>query len=98
MCLLLEAGANRYCYNLPTSEEVTLIIADKYDKSCSRDIILTYRNSTGLSHIDPNHGAYMLLHYVLLFLGRDMGWHWALELCNMNGIYTRIHITQRAFY
>jgi hypothetical protein len=98
MRLLLEAGADQRRHNLPTSNEVALIIADEYGEPCSREIVLTYRNGTGLSYIDPNHGAYMPLHYVLLFPGGDMGWHWALELCNVNGVRTRIRMTQRAFY
>src|SRR5438876_6104107 len=98
MCLMLEAGANHHHHNLPTSDEVALIIVDEYGEPCSCDIILTYHDSTSLFRIDPNHAAYMLLHYVLFFLHGEAGWHWGLELLNTNRARMRTCMTQRAFY
>lgn len=70
--LVMEAGADRIRENLPTNNEVAVIIAEEYDKSYFRDIVLAYRGQNGgsthqFSHIDPHHTAYMPLHYVLLF-------------------------------
>ena len=70
---MLEAGADRRHHNLPTSDEVALIITAEYREPCFHDIILTYCDGTGLFHIDSNHATYMLLHYVLFFLHGKAG-------------------------
>lgn len=78
MELFLEKMADRRRENLSTSEEAAVIIPDEYEEAGFRDIILTLYNSDGQSpfnSIDSNHEAYIPLHYALLFLAGDIGWH-----------------------
>ena len=77
--LLLEMEADRRRNNLPTVDEVAIIIPDKYNQGGFRDIVLTYRNpeiDTNQYHtISFNSVAYMPLHYVLFFPCGDLGWY-----------------------
>ena len=102
MKLLLEMGADRRRSNLPTVDEVAIIIPDEYNQGGFRDIVLAYRNpeiDTNQYHtISSNSAAYMPLHYVLFFPCGDLGWHWALTLQDPEGRRKNLRITQRAFY
>ena len=89
--------------NLPTAEEVAMIIPEEYGNSeCFRDIVLANRVQGNIvapfTTINANHAAYMPLHYVLLFPRGDLGWHWGLELQNSEGNRERERMPQRAFY
>ena len=79
----METGADKRRENLPTSNKVAIIIPDEYDIVGSRDIILADCYGHGFSTINPNHAAYMALHYVLLFPYGEHDWHWALQLQNV---------------
>lgn len=85
MKLLLELGADRQQSNLPTIEEVAIIIPDEYNQSEFRDIFWVYchheNNSNQYYTISSNLAAYMPLHYVLFFPKGDPGWHctWTLQ-------------------
>ena len=89
MKLLLELGADRRQNNLPTIEEVAIIIPDEYDQAGFRDIVLAYRhpenNNNQYHTVSSNSAAYMPLHYVLFFPSGDPGWHWALTLHDPDG-------------
>ena len=79
----METGADRRRENLPTSNEIALIIEYEYGEAGFCDIVLARRTGNAdnnFSIINPNHASYMALHYVLLFPHGDMGWHWGLEL------------------
>ena len=88
MRLIMEKGADRRRENLPTSNELAVIIPDEFDQDSRRDIILALRDPVDadgrrrpqLTRIDVTHAAYMPLHYVLLFPNGDYGWHYALTL------------------
>ncbi|KDQ27730.1 hypothetical protein PLEOSDRAFT_1042559, partial [Pleurotus ostreatus PC15] len=56
-------------YNLPTADEVAMILPGDGSKADYRDIILRRRlpQGTGLYRINEGHPAYSPLHYVLLF-------------------------------
>ena len=82
MRLILEASADQCRKNLLISDEVAIIIPDKYNDASFCNIVF-------VEHTTPNkplqyccissaHAAYMLLHYVLLFPYGDTGWHWGL--------------------
>jgi len=79
MWLTMEMGANRRHKNLPTSNEVTVILLDEFDRSSRRDIVLTVYSPARIqpvpARIDVTHAAYMPLHYVLLFPYGDYGKH-----------------------
>lgn len=86
MKLIMEVGADKRRENLPTSNQMAVIIPDEYGQSCFRDIVLATRNPPHerqeYTHIDASHAAYMPLHYVLLSPKGDLGFHWALKLRN----------------
>jgi len=75
------------CENLPTADEVSMILPDEYVRRGFRDIVLTERLNSeiphnGVSIINPNHASYLPLHYVQLFPYGEPGWHWARTLRN----------------
>ena len=84
MRLVLEEGADRRRENLPTSDEVAVIIPDENSDPSCRDIILAERGGPAdqprCHRINATHAAYMPLHYVLLFPYGDHGWHFGLRL------------------
>ena len=98
MHLIIYSGADRRCENLPTNEEVAIVIPDEYRQSCFCDIVLhlhqALQQGSVFSWISPNHAAYMPLHYVLLFLYGDPGWHWALQLQDPNNVRIRLWLCQ----
>ena len=102
MELYLEKTADRRRENLPTSNEVAVIIPDEYGESGFRDIVLTLWNPSAgespFTSINSSHGAYMPLHYVLLFPGGDAGWNWAMRLQDPHGVRKKLRVHQRAFY
>ena len=75
-------GRDRRCYNLPTADEISIILpGDGSQHHDSRDIILRLRSPDGapLQRISEGHSAYACLHYVLLFPYGEDGWHWKHE-------------------
>ena len=79
MWLILEAGINWRYKNLPISNEVAIIILNKYNNASFRNIMLTERcvpnKQPYYCCINLIHAVYMPLHYVLLFPRGDTGWH-----------------------
>ncbi|KZP24540.1 hypothetical protein FIBSPDRAFT_929756 [Athelia psychrophila] len=73
---------DRRRYNLPTADEVAVILpGDGSQPTDSRDIILRLRWPDGpLQRISDGHPAYASLHYVLLFPHGEDGWHWELRM------------------
>ena len=69
-------GQDRRRYNLPSSDEVAVILPGDGTAPERRDIILRRRSDQRcLTRIDDGHPAYSPLHYVLLFPNGDHGWH-----------------------
>lgn len=98
MRLLLEKGADCRRNNLPTADEIAIIIPDEYDRASFRDIVLACRQSENdapiFQNISSTTAAYMPLHYVLLFPCGDLGWHWAFRLHDPNNSRKNGCITQ----
>ena len=88
MRLILEAGADRRRENLPTSNEVAVIIPDEYGDASFRNIILAEyyapNKQPRYCRINSTHATYMPLHYVLLFPHSNTSWHWGLWLRDSN--------------
>jgi len=84
MRLVFEEGADRRRENLPTSDEVIVIIPDEYSEPGFRDIVLVERGGSAdqprYNRINAAHAAYIPLHYVLLFPRGDLGWYYGLQL------------------
>jgi hypothetical protein len=102
MRLIVESGVDRHHENLLTSNKVTVIILDEYiDASCHDLVLIVHeagRECLQIHTVNVTHAAYMPLHYVLLFLYSDPGWHYGLQLqdCNRTCQWTRLE--QRVFY
>lgn len=98
--LVVESGADRRRENLPTSDEVAVIIPDETAEQSCRDILLAVRNpgrnSPALTRVNVTHAAYMPLHYVLLFPHGDLGWHYGLTIHGNHRTVQRLQ--QREFY
>ncbi|POS83272.1 hypothetical protein EPUL_004396 [Erysiphe pulchra] len=82
--LILERGTDRRRFNLPTAEEVAVVIPDVVE-SDNRDIVLFARNEDGsLSHqfqyINRSHPAYLPFHYVLFYPYGNPGYRWSIPL------------------
>lgn len=71
---------DRRRYNLPSADEVAVIIPDAGSWDADRRDILLRDRADGLTHISEAHPAYVGLHYVLLFPHGEHGWHWDLRL------------------
>jgi len=63
-------------HNLPTAEEIAVIIPEKgvHHAMDNRDVILRARGGR-LERISQNSPSYAALHYVLLFPKGENGWH-----------------------
>ena len=74
--LRVMPGQDTRRYNLPTSDEMAVILPGDGSAQERRDIILRLRADEHLyARIDDGHPAYSPLHYVLLFPNGDHGWH-----------------------
>ena len=99
--LVLEVGAGRRRFNLPTGQEVVMIIPKEWAEPSLRDVVLATRpqsGTMGFSTIDASHASYMPLQYVLLFPHKELRWNWNLELQYPDGIRQRTRLAQRAYY
>ena len=88
--LVVERGADLRRENLPTADEVSMILPEEYGSAGFRDIVLASRmngedRDNPFTLINPNHASYFPLHYVLLFPYGDPGWHWGRTLNNREG-------------
>jgi hypothetical protein len=71
-------GQDSRQYNLPFLDEVAVILSGDGTASKRRDIVLRpccQVDEYPLARIDDGHLAYSPLHYVVLFLHGDHGWH-----------------------
>jgi len=55
MELLITKGLNQQCYNLPTTNKVAMINANKYQRASYRDIMLAQHNKTIERSMFRNH-------------------------------------------
>jgi hypothetical protein len=96
--MFLETGSDRRRENIPTSDELGLIIPDAAATETVRPIVLAARNSSRLYHISAAHPSYMPLHYVLMFPHGDRSWSPGLLLQNRQGLRQRTSVTQQVYY
>ena len=103
LSLIVETGADLRRENLPTANEIAIILPEEYGSKGFRDLVLAQRSngeaiSNGFSTINPNHALYLPLHYVLLFPYGEPGWHWGRQLQNQEGNRQNTRMSQRSFY
>jgi len=101
--LVVERGADLRRENLPTADEVSMILPEEYGSAGFRDIVLASRTNgddqgNHFTLINPNHASYLPLHYVLLFPYGEPGWHWGRTLDNREGGHQKKNLSQRTFY
>jgi hypothetical protein len=87
-------------YNLPTAEEVAVILPGPGQAADYQDIILQTRAGT-LQRIYETNPAYQPLHYVLLFPRGELGWHPKIPYANAdqdNNNFGNKHVTQMEYY
>lgn len=77
--LRVSPSLDRRRYNLPTADEVAVILPSNRSATDPRDIIL-HRRDGPLQRISDLHPAYTPLHYVLLFPRGENGWHSEMRL------------------
>ena len=103
LSLIVESGADMRRENLPTADEVSMILPEEYGTAGFRDIVLAQRLNgvvphRGFSIINPNHASYLPLHYVLFFPRGELGWHWGRTLNSDGNDRQKLRMPQRAFY
>ncbi|XP_026410032.1 uncharacterized protein LOC113305150 [Papaver somniferum] len=87
-------------YNLPTADEIAVIVPEiTYKENGVRDIILHLRENNGLKQISECHPAYLPLHYVLLFPFGEMGWSPTMRQWDaVTQTYTKTKLSQMEYY
>ncbi|RPA93435.1 hypothetical protein L873DRAFT_1777753, partial [Choiromyces venosus 120613-1] len=73
--LVVNGGADPRRANMPTTNEVAIVVPEEYGEKGFRDIVLAKRYINGqgevmhhrFSRINQNHAAYIPLHYVMMF-------------------------------
>jgi hypothetical protein len=76
--LRVMPGNDRRRYNLPTADEVAVILPGDGVAQDKRDVILRFRDperGSPFLRIHDGHVAYAPLHYVLFFPSGQAGWH-----------------------
>ncbi|KAF6169231.1 hypothetical protein GIB67_013661 [Kingdonia uniflora] len=78
-----SASTDHRRYNLPSTDEIAVILLGDGSKISSvRDIIVYLKAEQGLMRISKCHPVYLPLHYVLLFPTGQLGW--SIHLKNWN--------------
>ncbi|KAG5539463.1 hypothetical protein RHGRI_019865 [Rhododendron griersonianum] len=95
-----SSSKDRRRYNLPTADEIAIVIPGDGTKACGmRDIILHLRGDNQLMQINECHPAYLPLHYVLLFPRGELGWAPDMKQWDVkNNRPTEERLTQMEFY
>ncbi|XP_057465712.1 uncharacterized protein LOC130755327 [Actinidia eriantha] len=95
-----SAATDRRRYNLPTSDEIAVILpGDGTEVNEMRDIVLHLRGNNELMRISECHPAYLPLHYVILFPHGELGWEPPLKQWDvLRGQPANERLTQLQFY
>ncbi|XP_058225284.1 uncharacterized protein LOC131334340 [Rhododendron vialii] len=95
-----NSSKDRRRYNLPTSDEIAVVIpGDGSKASGMRDIVLHLRGDNQLMQINECHPAYLPLHYVLLFPRGELGWEPEMKQWDVkNNRPASVRLTQMEYY
>lgn len=96
--LRVDPSRDQRRYNLPTSDEVAIIIpGDGEQATDGRDIILrNHQNS--LQRVSDGHSAYDCLRYVLLFPYGEHGWHYDVQSLSSGNQPASRKVSQSRYY
>ncbi|KEP45929.1 putative ATP-dependent DNA helicase PIF1 [Rhizoctonia solani 123E] len=83
-------------YNLPTSDEIALIVPDNA-LNHQRDIVL-FKQAGGFQKMDSWNPAYACLHYVLLFPKGEHGFQRHIPIEGANQRQSRRSVSEREYY
>ena len=94
----MEAESDEHCINLPTANEMAVILPDEYNQVCFHNIVICSHHTEGaqqgFSHVHFSHAAYIPFQYLLLFLYGDSGWTWTLQLQKQDEQISRVNMSQ----
>ncbi|KAG5565923.1 hypothetical protein RHGRI_001745 [Rhododendron griersonianum] len=95
-----SSSKDRRTYNLPTIDEIAVVIpGDGSKASGMRDIVLHLRGDNQLMQINECHPVYLPLHYVLLFPHGELGWEPKMKQWDVkNNQLAAVRLTQMDFY
>ncbi|KAG5517186.1 hypothetical protein RHGRI_037823 [Rhododendron griersonianum] len=95
-----SSSKDRRTYNLPTADEIAVVIpGDGSKASGMRDIVLHLRGDNQLMQINECHPAYLPLHYVMLFPHGELGWEPEMKQWDVkNNRPAAERLTQMDFY
>lgn len=96
--LRVDPSRDQRRYNLPTADEVAVIIpGDGEQATDGRDIILrNHQNS--LQRVSDGHSAYDCLRYSLLFPYGEHGWHYDIRLLSSTENSNSRRVSQSRYY
>ena len=98
MRLIVESGADLRREDLPTADEVAVLISYEDAASKGREIVLA-TVSGGLQFVNCENAAYMPLAYPLMFPAGDPGFHYNIDMQDTRQIgRKRVKLTPRMFY
>ena len=92
--LRIAPGTDQRHYNLPTADEVAVILPTNVTSTTEAHDIVLHRRTGALQRISDCHPAYAPLQHPLLFPHGENGWHPALEYTHADGDHC---ITQMCF-
>jgi hypothetical protein len=77
MHLHFEGQMDKRCYNLPTTSEIVVLLYkdDEWPQGMEDIVLQLKRKNNNLECINDSRPAYLLLHYMLLFLYGKLGWY-----------------------
>ncbi|KAF6165381.1 hypothetical protein GIB67_018825 [Kingdonia uniflora] len=80
-----SSRTNRCRYNLPSTDEIAVILSGDGQESPSiRDIFVYLREGHELMRISECHPAYLPMHYILLLPHEEMGWEPKIKKWDIN--------------
>jgi hypothetical protein len=89
MHLILESDTDRYYKNLPTSNEVTVLIPDEYTDTSYCNLVLTVCKAgckySQIYTVNIIYIVYIPLYYILLFPYSNPDWYYELQLQDYTG-------------
>jgi hypothetical protein len=96
--LCATPGANTHTHNLPTVNEVAMILPGEDNAGTTyRDIVISLHGGH-LLHIFEGHPVYLPLHYPLLFAHGEPGWHCDMTAMTHTGTETKVSLIQFASF
>ena len=84
-------------YNVPTGNEIAVILPGENITEDNRDIIVQLRGGSFQRVYDTNP-AYVPLHYVLLFPREEFGWYPDIPYVNVEWVGSYNRVTQLQYY